>query len=180
MFSITTAGYQTTLADDGSVIDILVVWTSGAECTASSKAAGCALTSKTEQNMRGKIDSMITLSNQVYTNSGILTKLNLTYAYRDLNYTWDYQNKCEDAIYHLTSPKDGYMDDEHEYRLKYKADMIQLITVPCSYCGIAWPGYPNPIVAAKAFSVVTTDCMDLSSTHELGHNMVRQRIYIPN
>ena len=120
--------------------------------------------------MRGKIDSMITLSNQVYTNSGILTKLNLTFAYRQLNYTWDYQTKCEDAIYHITSPTDGYMDDVHEYRLMYKADLVQLITVPCSYCGIAWPGYPNPLVA-KAFFVITTDCMDLSSTNEIGHDI---------
>lgn len=163
------AGDQTTLADDGSVIDILMVWTSGAECRASNLANDCTLTSATETNMRGKIASVISLSNQVYTNSGISTKLNLVYAYRDLTYKWDYQNDCTQALYHLTYPNDGQMDDVHQKRSDYKADMVQLITVPCSYCGIAWVA--TPPLKEYAFSVITTNCMDLSSPHELGHNM---------
>jgi hypothetical protein len=159
------------LVDDGSMIDIMVVWTLGAECKASSLDFDCSVTSQTETNMRGKIDAMIAGINQVYVNSGILTQLRLVYAYRHPSYKWDAQQNCDDALGHLTSPDDGHLDDVHSYRSQYRADMVQLIHAPCVYCGKAWSW---PVQFNLAFSVITSACTDaFVSAHELGHNMVR-------
>jgi hypothetical protein len=158
------------LADDGSVIDIMVVWTLGAECKASSLDFDCSVTSQTEANMRGKIDAMISGNNQVFVSSGIQTQLRLVYAYRHPSYKWDTQNNCDDPLYHLTKTNDGQLDDVHSYRSQYRADMVQMIIAPCWYCGLAWVGADFN----NAFSVITSDCFDVfTSAHELGHNMVR-------
>ena len=158
------------LVDDGSIIDIMVVWTKNAECKASFLDFDCAVTSQTETNIRGKIDAMIAASNEAYVNSGILTKLRLVYAYRHPTYKWD-EFYCEDALDDLTNKDDGELEDVHSYCSQYRADVVQLITVPCSaYCGVAWVGPDIDF----AFSVITTDCFEtFTSAHELGHNMVR-------
>lgn len=158
------------LVDDGSIIDIMFVWTLGAECRVSSLGFDCTVTSQTEKNMRGKIDVTIAGINQVYANSGILTQLRLVHAYRHPSYKWDTQNNCGDALGHLTEMSDGQLDDVHSYRSKYRADMVQMISAPCGYCGVAWVGAYKSL----AFSVITSDCLDVFvSAHELGHNMVR-------
>jgi hypothetical protein len=157
------------LVDDGSMIDIMVVWTVNAECKASFLDYNCAVTSQTQTNMRGKVDAMIAAINEAYVNSGILTKLRLVYAYRHPSYKLDEQN-CGDALGHLQGTNDGYLDDVHSYRSQYRADMVQMITAPCHYCGVAWVGGGF----SYAFSVITSDCFDVFvSAHELGHNMVR-------
>jgi hypothetical protein len=158
------------LVDDGSIIDIMFVWTLGAECKVSSLDFDCTVTPQTETNMRGKIDVTIAGINQVYANSGILTQLRLVHAYRHPSYKWDTQNNCGDALGHLTETSDGQLDDVHSYRSKYRADMVQMISAPCGYCGVAWVG----AYKSYAFSVVTSNCLDVFvSAHELGHNMVR-------
>jgi hypothetical protein len=92
------------------------------------------------------------------------------YAYRHPTYKWDTQNNCDDALGHLTSNNDGQLDDVHSYRSQYRADMVQMITAPCGYAGIAW----FPAGFSIAFSVITSDYInEFASAHELGHNMVR-------
>ncbi len=168
--SVAYANGHRQLVDDGSVIDIMVVWTLGAECRASGLNTGCAVTSQTETNMRGKIDAMIAGNNQIYRNSGILTQLRLVYAYRHPTYTWDYQNKCHDALDQLKNTNDGQLDDVHSYRSQYRADIVQMIHAPCDYCGLGFIG----VHISLAFSVITSDCLnEFTSVHELGHNMVR-------
>jgi len=158
------------LVDNGSIIDIMFVWTLNAECKASFLNYNCAVTSQTQTNMRGKIDAMIAATNEAYVNSGIQTKLRLVYAYRHPSYKWDAQQNCDDALGHLTSPDDGHLDDVHSYRSQYRADMVQMITAPCGYCGVVWGG----VSKSNAFSIITIGCFDVyTSTHELGHNMVR-------
>jgi hypothetical protein len=158
------------LVDDGSIIDIMIVWTLNAECKASFLNYNCAVTSQTETNMRGKIDAMIAASNEAYVNSGIQTELRLVYAYRHPTYKLDETN-CNITLEHLTNKTDGQLDDVHSYRSQYRADMVQMITAPCDYyCGIAWVGGDINF----AFSIVTSNCLEIfTSAHELGHNMVR-------
>jgi hypothetical protein len=157
------------MVDDGSIIDIMIVWTLNAECGASFLDYNCTVTSQTHTNMRGKIDAMIAANNEAYVKSGILTQLRLVYAYRHPTYKLDEEN-CGAALGHLTSTDDGQLDDVHSYRSQYRADMVQMITAPCDYCGVAWVGADINI----AFSVITSGCFDVyTSAHELGHNMVR-------
>ena len=162
------------LADDGSVIDIMYVWTLGAECKVSGFNPGCAVTAQTELNMRGKIDSIIAATNTIYLQSGILTQLRLVYAYRHPTYKWDYQNNCDDALWHVTSPNDGQLDDVHTFRSQYRADIVQLIIVPCIFCGKAWVG-GTPPGKDDMFSWVATNCLDdFNPAHEIGHNQVKK------
>mmetsp|Transcript_13364 Transcript_13364/g.19154 ORF Transcript_13364/g.19154 Transcript_13364/m.19154 type:complete len:455 (+) Transcript_13364:755-2119(+) len=167
--SMTYSNSHRQLVDDGSVIDVMLVWTQGVECKMSGQNPGCTLTSQTEANMRGKLDATIAGTNAIYLNSGIQTKLNLVFAYRHPSYTWDYQNACDKALDHLTYT-DGQLDDVLTYRTQYRADIVQMITVPCSYCGVAWVG--STPGKDWMFSVVTSDCLDpFTSAHEMGHNM---------
>lgn len=159
---------QSQVVDGGSIIDIMIVWTLNAECRASFLDYNCLVTSQTHTNMRGKIDALIAANNEAYIKSGVLTQLRLVYAYRHPTYTLDEIN-CGEALGHLTSMDDGQLDDVHSYRSQYRADMVQMITAPCGYCGVAFVGTG----ISWAFSVITSDCFDVySSAHELGHNMV--------
>ena len=70
----------------------------------------------------------------------------------------------------LTRKNDGYMDDIHGLRDTLKADVVVLLTVDGSYCGLARQIYAS---ASSAFATVFWQCAvdNLSFPHEVGHLM---------
>jgi len=71
----------------------------------------------------------------------------------------------------LTDPNDGWMDEVHAMRDKYKADLVALLIhdpVGASRsCGLAWINAP----VSHAFSVTQITCTsNYTFTHEVGHN----------
>jgi hypothetical protein len=113
--------------DSGSNIDVMVVWTSEAECKNSGLNAGCTLTATTENNIRGLIDLAVAETNTAFELSGILSSLRLVHAYRDPTYVEPTTDVYETALDNLGSVADGSLDSVHTFRALYGADMVQML-----------------------------------------------------
>ncbi len=88
----------------------------------------------------------------------------------------DYDETQDDSVTHLvrlTEPEDGYMDEVHDWRDQYGADLVAIFARVSDTGGLAWlltyqagrPGY--------AFSLTRVQQAALAYTHihEMGHNM---------
>lgn len=113
------------LNDAGFVLDLLVVWTTNAECKASSLSNGCSFNSTTENTIRGNIESAVMEANEAYSNSGIQAELRLVHAYRHPSYVE--AGSYSDMLNGITSKTDGIMDDVHDKRSDYGADIVALV-----------------------------------------------------
>ncbi|MBT4522474.1 MAG: hypothetical protein HOC23_20960 [Halieaceae bacterium] len=148
-------------ADDGSIIDVLVVYTAAAKTAEGGQAA-----------IDNLIDLAISETNTGYANSGVTQRVNLVHsaevAYDESAFGWG------TTLSRLQASSDGYMDNVHSLRDTYGADEVVLIVAASGACGI---GYLMRTVstsfASLAFSVVRYTCATgyYSFGHELGHNM---------
>jgi hypothetical protein len=146
-------------ADDGSYIDVLVVYTPAARSAVGNTSA-----------MQSLINTAIAETNTGYANSGVVQRLRLAgtaeVSYTEVDISTDLSN--------VTGTSDGYMDSVHTLRNTYKADEVVLIGEGYAACGVAWLMAGNdPSFAPYAFAVVDRTCATgyYSFGHELGHNM---------
>jgi len=158
----TTDAIPTAVADDGSIIDVMVVYTQ----LARSEAGGTT-------QMLNLINDAINQTNSTYANSQIAQRLRLVHA-AEVSYG---ESGIDVDLTRLRNNGDGYMDIVHTWRNTYGADEVALIveygpTYP--YCGIAYlmdslsTGFES-----YAFATIERECVtgNLSFAHELGHNM---------
>jgi hypothetical protein len=149
----------TIAADDGSIIDVMVVYTPAARAAAGGTAA-----------MNSLIALAFTETNTGYANSGAIQRINLVHS-SEVNYT---EAGFSTDLSRLRTTNDGYMDEIHNLRDAYSADMVSLFIRDGAYCGMAYlmTGVSNSF-AAYAFSAVNYSCATgyYSFAHELGHNM---------
>ena len=146
--------------DDGSVIDVLVAYTALARSAAGGTAA-----------IEAEIDLAIANTNAAYTNSLIGMQLNLVHV-AEVDY--DEAGTYRDHLIRLTQSIDGYMDNVHDLRDQYGADMVALLVAASGFCGVAWLMQDlSPDFEQLAFSVTKWSCAagNLTFAHELGHNM---------
>jgi peptidyl-Asp metalloendopeptidase len=148
-------------ADDGSTIDVMVVYTATARQAAGGTTA-----------MNSLVELGITETNTAYQNSSITQRVRLVYG-GEISYA-ETRDIATDLV-RLTNPSDGFMDSVHALRDQNKADIVSLwIEDGGNFCGI---GYQLETVASwfeqYAFNVVVRDCATGNYTfgHELGHNM---------
>jgi peptidyl-Asp metalloendopeptidase len=160
-------------ADDGSLVDVLVVYTPGARTAAGGTPS-----------MLSQVNLAVAETNTGYANSNVVQRLRLAAA---VEVSYVEAGDIGVDLDRVTCPKnqvcggmvldpDGYLDQVQGLRDTYKADLVSLITeTPGSpYCGIAWLMAGNdPAFAPNAYSVVERQCMTgyYSFGHELGHNM---------
>ncbi|MEM0962806.1 MAG: tandem-95 repeat protein [Bacteroidota bacterium] len=113
----------------------------------------------------GLAQSFITFTNAVYANSDIDITLNLVHSYET---PYESSGDLSGDLSSLRSTTDGIMDDVHDNRDAYGADLVALIatTNTFGFCGIA---YVNP-GASGAFSVNSGGCGAETIAHEIGHN----------
>jgi fibronectin type 3 domain-containing protein len=149
------------LPDNGSQIDVMVIYTPEAQSAVGGAAA-----------MQAMIGAAIAETNTGYQNSGILQRLNLVHAsqvnYSEANFNWS------QTLVRLKEPNDGYMDEVHTWRDVYAADVVMMMVSDVSACGIAWlMGTPSVSFESYAFGAVSTLCATgyYSFGHELGHMM---------
>jgi hypothetical protein len=141
--------------DDGSIIDVMVVYTA----TARSGAGGATA-------MQNLIDQAVSETNTGYNNSNVNPRVNLVHTaeivYNETGFSWG------QAINRLVGKNDGYMDNVHTLRNTYKADVVVMIVNNTAYCGLA-----NTIMANEsgAFCLVSRTCVTgyYSFAHEIGH-----------
>jgi len=157
-----SATQNTWTADDGSVIDVLVVYT---------EAARVGLGGSTTA-IETLIDIAVAETNAGYINSGVNQEIRLMYTeevpYSEVDFKWD------TTVIRLQNPSDGYMDTVHALRDSTCADLVVLLVDNSSSCGIAYVmGTLSPDFEDNAFSVVSTNCATgyYSFGHEMGHNM---------
>ncbi|MBW3021336.1 zinc-dependent metalloprotease, partial [Candidatus Woesearchaeota archaeon] len=145
-------------ADDGSIIDVMVVYT---DDVASASA-----------NIALEIQLAIDETNQSYANSGINQRLRLVHS-AEVSYT-ETGNLSTD-LNSITSKTDGCLDDIHTWRNTHAADAVSFwVENGGDYCGIAWlMSTVSSSFESYAFSVVARSCATGYYTfgHELGHNM---------
>ena len=118
------------------------------------------------------IDALIQLAvdeaNQSYVNSHINQKLRLVHSYR-VNYS-EAGKSYDKIVADLAGKSDGSMDEIHQLRDQYGADLVALIVNQGDFCGMA-----DAIMAteATAFAAVYYNCATgyYSFAHELGHLM---------
>lgn len=146
-------------SDDGSVLDVLVVYTPSAR-NASGGTNG----------INSLINSAIASSNNSYNNSNISTQLNLVHV-AEVDYS---ENGFSSDLGRLRGTGDGFMDEVHALRNQYNADFVAMISAGSGSCGI---GYLmtnlSTNFASSAFTVTRYSCAvgNLTFAHEIGHNM---------
>jgi hypothetical protein len=149
------------LADTGSTIDVMVVYTAAARTAAGSAAA-----------MSSLINLAVSETNTSYANSGVTQRVRLVHS-AEVTYT-ETGNLSTD-LSRIRSTTDGYMDNVHTLRNTYKADLVSLFVANGgAYCGMAYiMTTVATSFASNAFSVVDKDCATgyYSFGHEMGHNM---------
>ncbi|MHC5114183.1 MAG: M12 family metallo-peptidase [Planctomycetota bacterium] len=140
--------------EDGSVIDVLIVYTPVARAAAGGTAA-----------IEAEIDEAVDLANESYLNSQIGLELNVVYL---AEIAYQENGSYNQHLSRLRDDGDGFMDSVHALRNEHRADLVALIVNAGQYCGIAYLG-PGP---STAFSVTTWYCAagGLTLAHEIGHN----------
>ena len=145
--------------DDGSIIDVMVVYTSAARIGAKGVAA-----------MQSLIDLAIAETNLSYQNSGIIQRLRLVHTEEVAYNEQGHSAPLSDALVCIQTTADGCLDNIHALRDAYGADLVSFwLEGDGSSCGL---GYVNA-TASWGFSTVERDCATgyYSFGHELGHNM---------
>jgi hypothetical protein len=152
------------LVDDGSQIDVMVVYTADARIAAGGTKA-----------IKNLINQAISQTNQGYLNSGINQRIRLVHSeeviYSETDFNWNV------TLNRLQIKNDGYMDGVHNLRNTYKADtVVLLVEYYKKYWGLAYqmtPSFISNSFEAYAFAVVTRRGITESYAfpHELGHNM---------
>lgn len=164
-----TGAVTTAAAPTNTTVDLLVVYTGAAR-----KKQGGPNAPKLEAQaaMSALIAMGVDLANQAYTNSRIAMQLRLV-AVREVAYVETGDMGLD--LDRVTSSTDGSMDQVHQWRTQYKADLVAMIVENGgSYCGIAWvmANGPRASFARYAFSVTARECVaNNTMTHEIGHNM---------
>ncbi len=155
-------------SDDGSVIDVMVVYTPLAKSNEGGRAAIEAL-----------IDLFVAETNQAYANSGVIHRIHLVMR-EEVQYT-EYIEEAGPGLdrdggrfsvidlHRLGNESDGYMDHIHELRDLYAADLVHLITGHGDVGGIAYSDAVGD--DSQGFAVTLGYTNGLVFAHELGHNM---------
>ena len=142
-------------SDDGSEIDVMVVYTPLAKHREGGRAAIEAL-----------IDLFVAETNQAYVNSGVTHRIRLVLR-EEVDYTEDGGSIID--LNRLSNGSDGHMDHVHERRDMYGADLVHILVGRSDVCGIAHINRGES--PAAGFGLTVDFCGGLVFAHELGHNM---------
>ena len=146
--------------DDGSVIDVLVVHTPAARDAEGGTA-----------QIQALVDLWVAETNRAYADSGVVQRIALV-GREEVDYVES--GDPIDDLYRLRDPRDGHVDEVHDIRDAYAADVVNLIyeRKPAEFCGVAFlmlsvgQGHNT-----DAFSTAGVDCGARTFAHELGHVM---------
>ena len=146
-------------SDDGSEIDVMVVYTPLAKHREGGRAAIEAL-----------IDLFVAETNQAYAISGVIHRINLMLR-EEVDYIEDGDSLID--LRRLSNGSDGHMDHVHERRDMYGADLVHILVGRGDVGGLASLIRSESSADGEALGFGLTDsrCGGLCFAHELGHNM---------
>lgn len=158
-----SGGVPEKLLDDGSTLDLLVVYTPAARAAAGGTTA-----------IQNLIALGVSETNTAYANSNVVPRLNLV-GTQEVTYT-ESTSDVQVDVNRLQNKTDGYMDSVHALRDSLKADLVMLVgnSTAGGACGIAYnimSGTNNRAFESQAFSYTARTCIspNYSFGHELGH-----------
>ena len=161
-----TASSRKLYDDDGGNMDIMVLWTTAAECEASGLSTGCTLTSSTESTMRLLVELSVAETNTAFSSSGIESELLLVHAYRHPSHVegsiTNYYSSMRDDLWAL---RGGAISDVHANRSIYGADIVGMISAydeETAQCGL---GY-SPSISYMFF---VTNVVCATGNYSFGH-----------
>jgi len=146
--------------DAGNVIDVMVVYTTAAKDAAGGKTAIELLIANAEAD-----------ANIGYANSRLTHTVRVVHM-EEVSY--DESAGFDSALTALAGKTDGQMDQVHQLRDRYGADMVSLLINNTEFCGLAYLMRDlTQDFSGSAFSVVHYDCAvgNHSFAHEMGHNL---------
>lgn len=156
-----------------ATVDVMILYTPG-------------LASRLGSGLSARLDQLVALSNQAYRDSGVYINLRLVHK-QQVSYSDTTTNDA--ALNALTTGSDPALANVASLRNAYGADLVSLIrpfnnNASGGSCGVAWVGgyggQPISGYANYGYSVISDGvdvngsnyyCLDLTFTHELGHNM---------
>jgi hypothetical protein len=147
-------------ADDGSEIDLLVVYTPRARRRAGGVEA-----------MASLVGLGVAEANLAFEKSEVSSRLRLV---EIAEVPFVEAGRVESDLEILREGRDGALDEVHALRELHGADIVQLVVEEADGCGIAYSmGGAGAAFAEWAFSVVERNCIDTTyaMAHELGHNL---------
>ncbi len=145
--------------DDGSIIDVLVVYTPAARNAMGGTNSAIATA-----------NAAIAATNTAYTASLVNSQVRLVYVGE---IAYNEGSGFSQDLSRFRGTDDGFMDNVHQLRDQYQADMVALLNDNSGACGI---GYIMTTLsndfASSAFTVTDWSCAvgNLTFPHELGHN----------
>jgi len=148
--------------DDGSTIDVLVLYTPAAR----------QFYGKTEL-IEAQVQLAIAVTNQGYAASGVIQRVRLVNT-QEINYVES--SRISDDLTNLRSGN-GVLAQAQTLRDTYGADLVSLwVATPENTCGIGYilnPSLPAATMASLGFSVAERQCAvdNYTFAHEMGHNM---------
>jgi hypothetical protein len=152
---------NTILADPCDLIDMLILYTPSARSTAGGHEAMLAL-----------IYLAVAETNISYEDSGVTHRVQPVHI-DEISYT-ESGGSITDRN-RLRDPADGFMDEAHDLRETYCADVVALVEDTGDWCGFSYTQDPAPDPGHEdyGFYVVRDDCATGYFTfgHELGHIM---------
>lgn len=125
--------------DDGSIIDVMVLYSQAARSAAGGTAA-----------MHALIDLAVAETNDAFERSLVTTRLRLVHR-QEVAYTET--NDVELDSDRLIDPNDGYLDEMHPLRDLYGADCVSLWLD--SYGGAGFGYFPHPSLKGVEASGIT-------------------------
>ena len=158
-------------AEDGSRIDVLVVYTPAAMDAEGGR-----------EQIEARIDLFVAATNQMYADSGVIQRLNLVAALMV-----DYEEARPEGgllagsvdLGRLVQPEDGYLDEIHDLRDRYASDIVTFVGhyadgtggIAASWCEGHAPSRGCAPEAWMGFNLVDHEQPSTTFAHELGHTM---------
>ncbi|MDZ7773211.1 MAG: M12 family metallo-peptidase [Balneolaceae bacterium] len=154
------AGDPDTGQDPAGRIDVLVLYTDAAEQFMENISSTGAFIAEIMNRSQTAVD-----------NSDIGFDFNLVHSART-SYS-ENPNNSSQTLNRLTDDGDGHMDQAHDLRDEYGADLVALLASVDDVGGIAWLINNSSGASAYGFSVNRVEQLHFTYTlaHELGHNM---------
>ena len=142
--------------DDGTVIDLMVVYTAAARIAAGGTASIVA-----------RINSAVADTNQAFTNSLINTSVSLVHT-QEVVYAETGDSLTD--LPRLVDPNDGFLDEVHPLRDQQAADIVALWVASLEVGGRILERL-NPSGVSGFHEMRQAEWSGLTMAHELGHNL---------
>jgi len=159
--------------DDGSVIDVMCLYTPQVVC-AKVKDANCNASDPRNTQVMDRLCNLIILeTNVAFERSGAFTSVNLVYSgLISPDYTEEDNDLMCRPVHNFKDSTEEVYANVRRLRDAYGADLVSLLVSDGSWCGC---GDIYNGSETKAYSVINYECASgyYSFAHEIGHNLVR-------